>query len=261
MIKNFLLQLGICISFIVGILFVLPLFKLSFAATLNFDQATVSTSVNQTFTITIIVDSKDEQINSSDVYVLYDQTYLTAQSVIPKSTTLDTFSDETFFPIILSNLQTAGRAYIAAMIDLPGTYKTGRGTIASIVFKALKNGTTDLTFDCTAGVTTDSNIVKNDVQSTDIIECGANGKAVITIGEVSGPTSTPAPTLAPGAPTSTPIPVPTSKPVPPAPTSTPIPVPTSTPVPPPSGIIENVVKYSVPGVILLIVGTGVRLLL
>lgn len=222
--------------------FVVPSVTAVSAAILQFDPTSISAGVGATFEVKLYVDSKGEEINSVDSFVLYDSTLLEVQTVNPGS----------FFPTILQDLTKAGTVYVAGMVDFPGTFKIGAGNYATIVFKTKKTGTGTLTFKCTDGSTTDSNVVKNDVNATDIIECASNGKTTITVGGSGGvtPTSpagttggttstTTGGTTTTAQATSTPTKTPTA-------TKTKTPTPTTPPVItveklPQSGVRENVV--------------------
>jgi len=209
------------IFFILGFLLIVPLFNLSLAATFQFDPTTINTQAEQTFEVKVNVDTGSDEITSVDVYIIYDNNVVEAQSV----------NDGTFFNTVSKEISQPGKAYIAGMVDDPASSKTGSGTIATLVFKAKTNGSTTLTFDCTAGLTTDSNITKNDLNATDVIQCDGNGQSVITVGS--------------GSSTSQPTPTSTS----------------SSSQLPKTGIFDNVLKYSVPGVILLLIGAATKLIL
>lgn len=213
--------------FILALFFVLPGFKKVLAANLDFEPTSVSTDVGQTFEIKINVDSGGEQILSTDAVVLYNKDILSVQSV----------SEGTFFPTVTYDTSQEGQAYVAGMVDDPATWKEGSGTVATVVFSAIANGSTALTFDCTPGETIDSNIAKNDLHATDIIECSANGTTDVVVGgDDTGTTGTPTPTPTTSAGG-------------------------GTSELPQSGILDNVLKYSVPGIILLILGGLVKLTL
>lgn len=209
------------IFFILGLLLIIPLFNPLFAATLQFDPTTVNTQAEQTFETKVNVDAGSESITSVDAYVTYDKNVVELQAV----------TDGTFFLTVAKDTSQAGRTYIAGMVDDPATAKTGGGTLATLVFKAKTNGSTTLTFDCTPGLTTDSNITKNDLNATDIIDCPANGRSVITVGTDDSSTQ--------------PTPTPSSS---------------STSLPK-TGIFDNVLKYSIPGAVLLLIGTTIKLVL
>ncbi len=187
------------------------------AATLKFDESTFSVASGDTFYVQVIVDAGSEQITSTDAYVLYDATVLEAQSV----------SNGTFFPTVTKNI-TAGKVYIAGLVDDPATSKTGSGTVATITFKALKAGSATLSFNCDTTSYNTSKIIKNDINATNIITCAQNGTAAVTVGGGTSDGATAAPT------------------------------PSSLPK---SGILDNILRYSIPGIALLLIGWGMRLAL
>lgn len=195
------------------------------AGTLKFDTTTVSTAVDSTFDIQVVVDATPDEINSIDAYITYDSNILQAQSV----------AAGTFFPSIAQNL-TTGKVYVAGYVNDPATSKSGTGTVATITFKALTQGTTTLAYFCDTSVNESSKIVKNDINATNVIVCGSNGSSVVTVGNTTT-TTTPTPTVA-SITTETPTSTTTS----------------SATTLPQSGTLENILSISVPGVILLAIG-------
>ena len=154
------------------------------AASLRFSQSTVSVSAGSTFTIDAVVDAGSDQITSTDMWILYDSTLLQAQSA----------SAAAFFPAVTNNI-TAGKVYIAGLVTDPGTYKTGSGSVATLTFLGLANGTATLAYDCRTDVSNSSKVIKNAVDPTNVIVCTQNGTSVVTIG--TGGTITPTATIAP----------------------------------------------------------------
>ncbi len=190
------------------------------AAFLKFDQASFDVEVDETFDVQIIVDPGSEQITSIDSYISYDSAVVNAQTV----------TSGTYFPTVLNDL-TTGNAYVAGLVDSPSDFKTGVGTVATITFKALAEGETDLIYDCDGEATVTSKIIKNDINSTNIIECSQNGTAVITV-SVGGEEAT-------GGADDTPTPTPTQT------TVTELPA---------SGSTENMMAMALVGAVLVGVG-------
>lgn len=192
------------------------------AASLKFDQPSYSANTSETFDVEIQVDPGSEEITSVDAYVLYDSAVLQVEEV----------NEGSYFPTVLNDLQT-GRAYIAGLVDNPSDFKTGEGTIATITFRGLKDGTATLTYDCQTDTSGPSKIIKNDINATNIIACSQNGSAAVTIG-AGGAVATSAPTSAPvqggGS-------------------------------PPVSGLWENIRNAALPGAVLIIVGGTIKFLL
>jgi len=194
-----------------------------FAATLKFDKTSSSLAVGDTVDVQVIVDAGSEQVTSADTYVTYDATVLEAQTV----------SNGSFFPSVSPQIS-SGSVYIAGMVDDPASSKTGSGTLATIKFKALKSGSTTLKYNC-SGTDGPSKIVKNDVNTTNIIDCGGNGTLAVTVGGSSNTTSA---TATPTTATSANV--------------------TSLPK---TGVFDNVTKFAIPGSLLLLLGTVVKVLL
>lgn len=149
-----------------------------YAAFLKFDQSSFTVTEGDSFDVQIIVNPGSDQITSVDAYVTYDESVLSADSV----------TDGTYFPTVLNDLS-AGKAYVAGFVNSPSDFKTGTGTVATVTFSTLKQGSTDLVFDCNGQATVTSKVIKNDINSTNIITCSQNGTATITV-NVAGSTGT-----------------------------------------------------------------------
>ncbi len=145
------------------------------AASIGFDQGTVTVAVGSTFNLGVTVDAVSDQITSTDMWVLYDPAFLEAQSA----------SASSYFPAVTSTIS-SGKVYVAGLVTDPGTYKTGSGTVAIITFKGLKNGKITLAYDCRTDVSNSSKVIKNAVDPTNIIVCSSNGTSVVTIGSGVG---------------------------------------------------------------------------
>ena len=218
------------IAFIVVFVVYLSFHKASFAAFLKFDKTTVSSQATQTFIVDVTVDAGTDQVTSTDIWIVYDPSYLEAQTV----------TNGTFFPAVTSNI-TSGKVSITGLIVDPGTYKTGTGVVATVTFKSLLNGTNSLSFDCRTDVSNSSKIIKNDVNATNIIECSKNVGATVTIGGTATSSSSSTGTYA----------TPTVSSV----------QPTVAGTLPESGIVENIARFAIPGLILLMIGAMLRLAL
>jgi len=149
-------------------------------------------------------------MNGTDVYVSYDASVLKATAV----------SAGSLFPYVFNDIATSGKVYIAGTVTDPASSISTSGTVATITFQGLKDGTTTLSFDCST-----SKIVKDDTQATNILNCSQNGSCAVTVGSGGGTN--------PGSGGQLPT----------------------------SGVIDNVIKFAVPGVILLILGSALRLVL
>ena len=184
-----------------------------FAASLNFGSSTVSGTNGGNFQIAVTVDPGSDSLNSTDAYVTYDSSLLKPIAV----------AAGTMFPTVTNDITTTpGKVYIAGMVNDPASSISTGGTLATITFQGLKNGTGTLAFDCAS-----SKIIKNDINATNVITCSSNGTSAVTIGSGS----------AAAAPTSAPSSLPRT------------------------GTLDNVVKFGVPGIIILLLGSISRLFL
>ena len=182
------------------------------AGSLKFDRTTVSVANGGTFQIAVTVDPGSDALNSVDAYVVFDATVLRATLVTAGS----------LFPTVSHDEATAGKVYIAGMVNDPASSISASGTLATITFQALIDGSGTLSFVCNT-----SKIIKNDINASNVITCSQNGTVAVTVG-IGGPNQ------------------PTSRP------------PTQLPE---SGVFDNVVKFAIPGLLLFLVGGAFRLLL
>ncbi|MFA6532423.1 MAG: cohesin domain-containing protein [Patescibacteria group bacterium] len=205
--RNLISKFLLLIIFFVVVPFVLS----AEAASLNFDKSTATAANGATFQISVTVNPGSDALNSTDVYVTYDATLLKATAV----------SAGTMFPTVSNDISTSGKVYIAGMVNDPASSISTTGTLATITFQGLKEGTGTLAFDCST-----SKIIKNDINASNVITCSSNGTAAVTVGSGGA-----APTAAPPSQL------------------------------PQTGIFDNVIKFALPGGILLILGSVLRLVL
>jgi hypothetical protein len=224
------------------------------AASLRFDKTSVSAASGSTFDVQIIIDPGAEQVTSTDAWIIYDKNILSVSSV----------KDGGYFPTVLNESGTAGKVYVAGMVNDPSEFKTGVGTVATITFRANANGNTLLSYQCSTTATETSKIIKNDINSSNIIDCTTNGQNSVTISNAGGGT---VPTAVPGLPTATPGPSTTpTMTLTPSPTFI-LPSPTvasisATPSAlPQSGVIENIANIALPGILLIAIGSVLKVLL
>ena len=149
--KKFTLSL---ILFFLALFTVPSVFSNAQAATLKFDPTSGTAANGATFQVKVNADAGSAQVSAADVYVSFDPTLVKATLVTPG----------TYFADVTSNILN-GKVYITGLPSQSDftAFKTGAGTIATITFQALKNGTASLKFDC--GTTAaSSKIIQNDIQ-------------------------------------------------------------------------------------------------
>lgn len=143
-------------------------------ATLSLTPATVSTSVGQTFTVSIQLNTGGTPSDGARIIMLYDKNLLTATKITPG----------TMFKEYPTNAQsidtTTGTVKISGIADTNQTF-TGAGTFASVEFTAKAPGSAQIGFDFTQGSTTDSNVASTDQ---------ATGTAVDILQQATGATVT-----------------------------------------------------------------------
>lgn len=199
----------------------------SFAASLIFNPSSGQSSVGSEFTVKVDIDSGGEQITSTDAYVEFDPSFLRIKSV----------TNGDFFPIGNNNSKGSNLHYIFGVIANPGEFEVGSGNIASIVFEPLKEGTTQIFFQCDPAQTETSKIIKNDLNSTNIIDCsGLTGYSLTISAASSGTTTTGTGTTTTNTTTKE-----------------------SVTTLPQTGIVDDLISYSKYGAILIVLGVGIRL--
>ncbi len=191
------------------------LFNPAWAGFFKFDKTTVPVASGGTFQIAVTVDPGSDSLNAAETYVTFDATVLKAVSVTAGS----------LFPTVSNDISTSGKVYIAGLVNDPASSISTAGTLATITFQALKDGTATLSFDCNT-----SKIIKNDINASNVISCSQDGTAAVTVGSGGGSSS--------------------SQPTSPPPAQLPT-----------SGVFDNVVKFAIPGMILLILGSALKLIL
>ena len=216
-------------------LIAVPVFSSVSAASFAIDPSTVTTTAGQQFTVSLTIDAGTNQILATDAYITYPPALLEFVSA----------EDGTYENLALGtkdSTSSTDELYLAHIVEAAGRFGQASGTLAEVTFKAKANGTATLAFRCTPGSTTDSNIANNVFNAPDIITCTDNKSATITIGTgVGGPTATPAATLVPTTGVSTSTITPTQLPQ--------------------TGMADTLVPFILPGLFLVIMGMGMKILL
>jgi hypothetical protein len=197
----------------------LPIINPAWAGLLKFDKTTVTVANGASFQIAVMVNPGSDSLNSTDAYVTFDPTLLKVTAVTAGS----------LFPTVTHDESTAGKVYIAGMVNDPASSIPNAGTIATITFQGLKDGTGTIFYDCNA-----SKIIKDDINASNVIVCSQNGTSVVTVGNGGGSTSSDN-----GSGQTNPV---------------------SSELPQ-SGVFDNVVKLVIPGTILIILGSVLRFVL
>lgn len=223
---------------LVSLFFILifPVFSSVSAASLQIDPTTVTTTAGQQFTVNLNIDAGSNQILATDAYITYPSTLLEFVSA-------EVGTYENLALATKDSTSTNDELYIAHIVEAAGKFGQGAGTLAKVTFKAKADGTATLAFRCTPGSTTDSNIANNVFNAPDIITCSENKSATITIGTGVGSeaTATPTATLVPTTGVSSSTVTPTQLPQ--------------------TGMADTLIPFILPGLFLVIMGMGMKILL
>jgi len=133
------------------------------AATLSLSPSFKSVDPGETFTVDILLDTEGEAIDGADItYLKYDQAILQVEKVTPGS----------LMAMTLSNTASNGQIQFSQVINGGGVRYNGKGTLATITFKALSGGKAEVKFDFIKGDTRDTNVAGN---QTDLLAAVTNG--------------------------------------------------------------------------------------
>lgn len=157
------------------------------AATLYFSPASGKFGIEDTFTVSVFVNTPNEAINNAEATVNFPANFLNAVSASQSNSIFSLWVQ----PVAISN--SAGTITFNGGLPTPG-YKGAAGKILSAVFKVKKSGSASLNF-------SSASVRANDGKGTDILS-GA-GTAKFTLGEVipTEPTEPkPEPTVPPARP-------------------------------------------------------------
>lgn len=162
------------------------------AASLSLSPATASKAVNDTFNVDIILDTGGEAISGATAIITYDTTKLQVQdnvSVIdPACTTSVNITPGSIFSTPLTNCVDSSASTIRFDSGSLGTAYTGRGTMATISFRALAAGNAAVNFTFNPSSTTNTSLVAAAASPTNILTTVNNG--VYTIGTTTTTTTT-----------------------------------------------------------------------
>lgn len=145
--------------------------KTSFAAQayLSFSPSSGTKTVGESFDIAIHLDTGSTQTDGTRAIINYDTTKLEVLDM--KNGVYASYPTKKW---------EGGKITISGISALDGPYYSGSGTFATISFRAKSTGTASLSFDYTAGSTTDSNVAEHNTNA-DILT--SVGTASFTISE------------------------------------------------------------------------------
>lgn len=173
------------------LLMVVSVRAVSAAPYLYFEPAAGNYSLGESFSVTAKINSGAETVGGADGVGVYDSTRLELVSVTQASNMV--FSGNDGGGSCRIDTASVGKFGFTCTSDFTFGDKPVNGDLVVFNFKAKAVGTAPVTFNCTAGSTTDSNIVKTST-AMDVISCSENINGSYVIGEGTGspvPTSVP----------------------------------------------------------------------
>lgn len=174
----FLSNLG-RLSFLSALLFffffVLP--KSTWAASLSLSPATATQAVGGAFSVDIVLDTGGEAVGGATAILTYDTAKLQVQG---SALTVGPIFGAGIAPF--TNTIDATTGTIRYDSGTLGTAYTGRGTLATISFRALAAGTAQVNFTFNPGATTGTSLVAAASGPTNLLTTVNNGTYTITAG-------------------------------------------------------------------------------
>ncbi|HEY4480379.1 MAG TPA: cohesin domain-containing protein [Candidatus Paceibacterota bacterium] len=161
---------------VIAIIGMLLVPSLASAATLSVSPSSQSVNVGDTFTVTINLDTQGSQVDGVDLrYLNYNPALLQVQG--------NQITPGSLMPMTLANTVNSSNGRITfSQVALGGNKYNGSGVLATVTFKAIAEGSANLTFSHTSNSTTDSNVAAN---GSDVLSAVVNGSYTIGSGSSS----------------------------------------------------------------------------
>lgn len=158
------------------------------SATLALSPASGTFVVNTPFDAGVYLNTNGAKVDGVDIKLNYEAAKLEAQLITPETSIFPNFPTKTINA-------TTGKITISATTTAGSPYSNTTATkMVTLRFKPLTTGSITVTFDFTAGATTDSNVVEN-TTNLDILTAVTN--ANYTLSATAGGTPPPAADLTP----------------------------------------------------------------
>ena len=154
---------GVQIIVFALILFCAPAVVAASPASLSFDLIDQSTKTGQTVSVAVNIYTNNQAVASTDVWIKYDPSIVkpVTSSIIKGS----------LFENVEAKIVSPGKLYLYGVRTNPSVSTPLLGTVATIKFNALREGKTDLRFECSQYKKQSSTIIKSDSSLTNIISC------------------------------------------------------------------------------------------
>ncbi len=138
----------------------------STTASFSFEPVNITASKDDLIPVDVLIYSGTDPVISVDTWISYDPSVLSIAS--PESPEI---KKGEMFENVSAKVISPGNLYVYAINQSPSLKQVTNGKIATIYFKAQKSGQTELRFDCIPFNTQTSQIIKNDEELSNIINC------------------------------------------------------------------------------------------
>lgn len=135
-------------------------------ASFSFEPVNITASAGDVIPVDIMIYSGSNPVISTDIYISYDPSLLSIAS--PQNPEIK--KGELFQSVDAKVIQ-PGNLYVYAINPSADLKQVTNGKVATIYFQAQKAGQIDLRFECVPFMTQTSQIIRNDEDLTNIINC------------------------------------------------------------------------------------------
>ncbi len=144
-------------------------------ASLSFEPVNTTLSLGDFGEIYVNIFTENQSVISTDIWITYDPAII--QPILPAK-------GNKLFESTEARIVSPGKLYVYGIRRDTMTAGSANGAITSLKFKALKEGSTKLTFECPTLGTTRSQIIKNDKELSNIIDCARTVSHTSTVSVV-----------------------------------------------------------------------------
>lgn len=170
-----------------GFIFTLLLFvyiQPAEAAYFELRPSQVSMQLGESRDIELWLHTEGERTSAADAYVDFN----------PNAFNIETLTEGTIYQYISPSFTTGRVGFSGLRVGITNSF-SGDGILGTFRLKAVKAGSNQFAFRCGASIKTNvSRVTRDDVTSTNIIDCPKSVNMNVTVTTLIGGTSTPAPT-------------------------------------------------------------------
>ncbi len=154
-------------------------------ATLALDPSTGSYIIGNTYTLNIRLNTNGNDTAGADIHYLnYNPALIEIQDSVSGTAGAQIQAGSLYTNTVVNSVDTVNGRINFSQTSFGGTTYNGTGILASVTFKALAGGTANLTFNFTAGNTTDTNVAS---LGQDVLNSVTNGRYTLTVASDTTP--------------------------------------------------------------------------